>query len=47
MQYTPIYEQKGQRITETYVVEGVAYHTQLVIQNQGFALGMAGYDLVA
>ena len=47
MQYTPIYEQKGQRITETYTVEGVAYHAQFVIQNQGFALGMAGYDPVA
>ena len=47
MQYTPIYELKGQRITETYTVEGVAYHAQFVIQNQGFALGMAGYDPVA
>lgn len=47
MQYTPIYELKGQRITEIYTVEGATYHAQLVIQNQGFALGMAGYDPVA
>jgi len=47
MQYTPIYEQKGQRITETYTVEGVTYEADIIIKNQGFALGMAGYDPVA
>jgi len=35
---------RGHRITETYEVEGVAYATQISIQNQGFAMGMAGFD---
>jgi len=47
MQYTPIYELKGQRITETYTVEGATYEADIAIHNQGFALGMAGYDPIA
>ena len=44
MQYTPFYELKGHRITETYVVEGVTYEAEIVINNLGFAMGMAGFD---
>jgi len=44
MQYTPIYEQKGHRITETYEVAGVTYEAVIVINNLGFAMGMAGFD---
>lgn len=47
MQYAPIFIQKGYRITETYEVAGVTYHTELSIKSQGFALGMAGYDPIA
>ncbi|ADY13338.1 hypothetical protein [Sphaerochaeta globosa] len=47
MQYTLMYIQKGHRITETYEVEGVTYYAELNVLNQGFALGMAGYDPIA
>lgn len=47
MQYTPLYVQKGHRITEIYEVEGFINYAELGILSQGFTLGVPGYDPIA